>query len=59
MQIIFSHFPYELNPLNFLILHLVYHLGQVSIFQTIDHILLMDCEISLVGHCQYFKNNIE
>lgn len=59
MQMIASHFPYEFKPFSFLILHLPYHLGQVNIFQTVARILLMDCEISLVGHYQHFENNIE
>lgn len=28
-------------------------LDQVIVFQTASHILLMDCEISLVGHYQH------
>lgn len=50
MQMIATHFPYESKPLDFLIFHLSHLLDQVIVFQTASHILLMDCEISLVGH---------
>lgn len=58
MQMIATHFPYEFKPLNFLILHLPHWLDQVSVFQTAGHIILMDCEINLVGNYQHFLNDI-
>jgi len=54
MQMITTHFSYEFKPFNFLTLQLPHWLDEVSVFQTAGHILLMDCEIHLVGHYEHF-----
>lgn len=52
-----THFSYEYKPLNFLTLQLPHWLDQVSVFQTVGHVLLMDCEIYLVDHYEHFLND--
>lgn len=54
MQMIATHFLYEFKLHNFFTLHISHLLDQVSGFQTAGHILLMDHEISLVGHYDHF-----
>lgn len=58
MQMITTHFSYEFKPLNSFTLQLPHRLDQVSVFQTAGPILLMDCEIHLVGHYEHFLNDI-